>query len=258
MSNGLLIDAVAHYKLDETSTTADRVDDINGYNLSPNPLQPAETGKIGLATVTATPADFADLTPVPADFIFGSGQSFSIQGWIQQKATNANNVILSQWNNATGGSAFLFFGFGTIARINISPDGTVASGVTLDANLTLAINTWYHLVAVYDGVAETIQMYTSTESTFNVSPNTQLSAIGGAWDGATNRLRMLGPDFNGGVQDSNGRFDEITLWRRPLSVVDVEALWNGGAALPINQWDSVAPEGDGGAAYNFYYRQRAG
>ncbi len=259
MSNGLLIDCVAHYRLDETSNSADRVDDINGYDFDViSPLDPNTLGKVGNATVTMDGVDQAILTPVPSDFIFGSGQSFTIGGWMQVKTASPtrNNVLMGQWDNTVGGSVFLCFGFGATFRFSISSNGNPASFTQLNSNLSMALNTWYHLFAVYDGAAETMSMFTSTEGAFNVSPNTPVSHTGGAFDGATNRLSMFKLDFAANI--SGGVFDEIAVWRRALSVPDIQAHWNDGDALPIEQWDAVA-DGDGDVAaaeYSYYWAQR--
>ena len=85
-------------------------------------------------------------------------------------------------------------------------------------------------------------------------PSCHIVAGAGLLNGATNRLTFLGVDFNGGVQDSDGRFDEIAVWRRALSAADIETHWNGGAALPFASWDATAPGSVVGLATPWYYR----
>ena len=131
----------------------------------------------------------------------------------------------------------------------MSDDGDPASFVQIDATHNPLISTWNHFFAVYDGVAQTMQVYSSDETTFNISPTTPLSQIGGAFTGAANRLTMGESDISG-ADDSQARHDETAVWRRALSASDVEDHWNGGAALDISLWESSG----GNLATPWYYR----
>ena len=81
----------------------------------------------------------------------------------------------------------------------------------------------------------------------DVSPNTPIAHAGGAWDGATNRLSMFKVDFSANASD--GVYDELAVWRRPLSADDIQTHWNGGASLPFEEWDF-----GGALSLPWYYR----
>jgi hypothetical protein len=95
----------------------------------------------------------------------------------------------------------------------VSPDGTAESGV--ESNTVLAVDTWHHIVCVYDGsylriyidgIFDNDAAYTS-----DICPTTSNLKICGLWSGVF-----------------KGLLDEIRIYRRVLSADEIRLLYERG------------------------------
>jgi hypothetical protein len=118
--------------------------------------------------------------------------------------------------NAAGGTPLSLYVYGTIDNFNFI--GRTYSG-------SLAPNTWYHLVGVYNGgtTADSIKLYlngvrvddgTDSRGTFDSIPNTTAPFVIGATDP---------PNYY-----FAGKIDDVRVYNRTLSDAEVKQLYNAG------------------------------
>jgi hypothetical protein len=257
------------------------LDEVQMYNYA---LSDADVGNLytAQATFPGTPADLVasyklngngrDNTQFGNDAVPG-GASTAVanrHGWgsnaLNGYATAANSIALqsdyttiSFWVNPSTfpgtGEAFLLSNGGWQERWKVSLPShgkpvftTHANGACcsdMDAGTPLALNTWTHVVMVHDGTNDIIY--------FNgVKVNEK--AVTGALDKTKHPLGIgYDPIDNGSFFD--GSLDDVEIYNRALSAVEVAALYNDQNTTPVVGGPLVAYypfSGDGAdvTAYN--------
>jgi hypothetical protein len=145
--------------------------------------------------------------------------AFTIGGWVRKAAAQAARTGL--------------FGQNDCVEFGFISDGTLQcwtpGGGSIDAPVTLALNTWYHIVAVGNG------------SNLRIFTNGVLAASGGV---ATASYGSSANTFNiggNGIFDAtgnffNGQLDEVVAYHRALTTNEIRALYDGGrfpASVPV-------------------------
>jgi hypothetical protein len=145
--------------------------------------------------------------------------AFTIGGWVRKAAVQAARTGL--------------FGQNDCVEFGFISDGTLEcwtpGGGSLDAPVTLSLNTWYHILAVGNG------------SNIRIFTNGVLAGTGGA---ATASYGSSADRFNiggNGIFDVtgnffNGQIDEVVAYHRALTTNEIRALYDGGrfpASVPV-------------------------
>jgi hypothetical protein len=213
---------ISYWKLDEASGNAIDAHAANTLTASNSPG--SDTGKVGNArTFNGTNQSFgiasnANLAVGNIDFTFSA--------WVFLSLKSVTRVAVAEWNFAATKRQFLL-GFEPIVdvyRFLVSPDGTTASSVQVNASSlgSPPLNTWTHLVAWHDSVANTINIQANNGTVSSVSYASGVFAS----DSPLNIGSLLGTnDF------WNGRIDEVGFWKRVLTADERTKLWNGGNGL---------------------------
>ncbi|MBM2818296.1 MAG: Beta helix protein, partial [Parcubacteria group bacterium] len=201
----------AHWKMDETTGIV--AVDSTGTNTGAVSGATWATGKLNNALSFNGTSDYVNV---------GNGSSLNITGtisisvWVKRLGTSSGEGhIVSKWHP-----------LGTYALTGASgnPNFYLTDGTSYPSarGTSLLLNTWHHIVSVYDGSSlklyqdGVLKMTTTTSITPRSSPSSNLF-IGARSDGASNFLGLL---------------DDIRIYSRALSATDITELYNytGGEA----------------------------
>ncbi len=158
----------------------------------------------------ATHMDFYPIDPTPA---------WSISAWVKGPDplgfTDTYGLVIGQdGNNA------LFF---TNAKLNLYV-GALGGG-HLAASDCLVAGTWVHVAVVADGALVTYYCNgVADANTYAFAPELTLVTSGGHSIGET-----IGGSF--AVNEFNGMIDEVAVWTRALTLLEIASLYNSGAGV---------------------------
>ncbi|MDH3975627.1 MAG: LamG domain-containing protein [Deltaproteobacteria bacterium] len=180
-----------------------------------------------------------DRIAIPDDpgLSFGDGtndSSFSISLWIRHDGTILNNMGLVSQDSPAGirgwglslihisGKHYPYF-----ALYDNSPTNRI---VRRSIGTEVPIDTWCHLVATYDGssLSSGMKIYLDTSRVDDDHDNSGTYAA----------MHDLSVDFSIGYAVTGsyyfkGNIDEVNVWNRELSSVEVAELWNIGAGIEL-------------------------
>lgn len=213
LSDGL----IAYWKMDEASG-ADRVDDIGTFTMLENGGSVASTAGIINDAANFTPADGVELQLAnKADL---DNDTFSVSLWMKPTLVSGG-VLMSHKVGGNAGWAVGLFGTGSLAftmddvRIDITGSFFVA-------------NVLHHVVITrINGGAAKVYVDTVVETSISDSGTTDFAAL-------ASTLRTTIAALTNGSESYEGFIDEVGYWDRELSATEVSNLFNGGAALSLD------------------------
>lgn len=213
---------IAHWALDETSGTAAADNAANGNDASTTDTPVWQPGIMGNGVSTAQFEKSGSLNGL-------SSTEVTVSGWARVSANyDWNDMFSYQWGAAEGGFALFSSISGTIRW------GIKQSGVQRQADLSqgVEVGQWMHWAGTYDGTD--LKLYVDGQL---VSKST--------WPGIT---LLTSGDFRFGDSAGNVRFDDLRVYDRALSDIEIQQLYNftlsGGLGDVDNGCTSPArPEG---------------
>lgn len=225
--NGLLINLLAHWSLDEAS--GNRADDSgNSRTMLPYNAPGNQTGKISNAVdieVASGTGKYLYYDDVASNLACPSGSSITVACWVYLDTSTApEGFPLSRWGG-TGDWALSIDATGKVY-------GLVESGSTDTAAATPAgtvtTSAWYYIVGWYDhtvGANGTVYVQVNNGTVYSKA----LATAKG--NGA--RYVVIGDLSHTLVAygSMDGAVDEAAIWRGVLTAEQRTALWNGGAGL---------------------------
>ncbi|MBI4091220.1 LamG domain-containing protein, partial [candidate division WWE3 bacterium] len=229
----LLTNIIAYWKFDEGSGTV--VEDIVGVNEGTTHGSSAWTssGKIddaGLFSVAN-----ANYTSVGNDSSLNFTGAFSISTWIYPTAAgdaNGFTGIVHKGTLTTSTSDPYAIYFLSNRKLRFAID-SATTGKTIDSTTVLSLDTWYHVVVVYDGANVSIFLNgNATPDTTDTTTITTLNTVAtevyiGASKFGSNPYRYF-----------TGRIDETGIWTKALTTTEIAQLYNSGSG---NQYDFGVP-----------------
>jgi hypothetical protein len=152
-------------------------------------------------------------------------RSFTVSAWVYMTAKGVYRTAVSQDGQSISGFFLLYDpGPDKWALTMHAADNTTAPTVGAYSNAPAALNTWYHLVGVYDSNAQNITLYV------NGVPQ-QTVSFTGAWK-ATGPLAVGRGKFNGAVRDQwPGMIDDVRVFDRAVPAATAASLASGGDQL---------------------------
>lgn len=146
--------------------------------------------------------------------------SFTVSAWVYPTMSNpagSINAVLTQ--SGTNSGFYLQQNGGNWKFAIPDADTAVSGGATVEDPDPITLNTWTHLVGVYDSAANVVSLYVN-----GVSKGTP-AARSGTWN-ATGALQAGRAKWNGGFVDHwQGRLDEVRAYRRALSPTEVRVMY---------------------------------
>ena len=228
--NSLFENAVAYFKLDETSGNA--IDVINGFNGTLfGGVTQGVAGKIGTAYSFDGSSGFIDLGDND-DFSFTDGTNdvpFTIRCWVNPSNTSGLKTLISKWdlerewelilvNNSL---VFSLFSEGTSNRIRAEYSNSIVA------------NQLQHIVVTYDGLGGLNSVKISVDNFFGIMTN----SIEGAYIKTknTNASVLIAKRDNNNPFYFNGSMDEITIIKgEAWDLTKVSDDYNNGNGTTIN------------------------
>ena len=228
MSNTLLVNLAAHWKMNETSGT--RVDShTNSLDLTDNNTVGFTTGKIGNA------ADFeygnSEYLSLADNALVSPGDAaWTMAAWVKLESKPANATILGRWTGSGDNREYiLFYRNGSVRFVfAVSDDGTgTAAEVEADELGAVSLATLYLVVAWHDPNSNTVNIQVndgaidSTAHTGGIAEKTSIFTVGATsitWD---------------------GEIDSLSLWDAVLTPADKTALYNSGSGLDYESFGTA-------------------
>ena len=213
----------AYYKLDESSGNA--ADSSGNSNTATNVNTATySAGKINngvslngssqylLADDSATLSITGDLT---------------LSGWVKFASIGAGNVaLINKWNYTGSQRSFVLYSNNASFTFYVCSDGAAASTSTT-VSWSPATATWYHVAVVYSAAAHTTKYYVNGTQQGATQDQVRTSIFEG-----TGKL-SLGATYDstdGAAAFLNGMVDEVGIWSRALTSVEVTELYNNNLA----------------------------
>lgn len=227
LTNGL----VSYWKLDGNSN--DAVGTNNGVDTS---VSYSGSGIIYSGASFNGATSYINLGDIS---VFNNTTNFSISVWIYPTSISGLQSILTKWTYQTQGgfTAFLdnaVIGFYLASSIAEAGGNGVYGG-------SVAINTWNHVVFVYDGTlssnADKAKIYLNGVSSYSSSNGTIPSVT-------TNSTSNLNIGYFGGSLSRffNGIIDEVGVWNRSLTPSEISIIYNGGIGLSFPFKNLIVPK----------------
>jgi hypothetical protein len=217
--SNFLTNLVAYYPLNGNSN--DVINELNGINTGISYL----TGNVGLGAnflndttsrITIADTNFLSFTDgvndIPFTMIFS----------VKQTATGAN-FIFSKFNTVATISEYNIFIFNNKIRFAIFTNNS--NFFATEANTTLALNTWYNIVATYDGS----KLFSGIKIYINNVLQTLTNLSVGTYAGMTNTnlTPLIGNRVNNFSNEAmSGMIDELYIYKnRVLSATEVSEVY---------------------------------
>ena len=221
----------AYWRLDETAGAGNvsALDSIGTSNLTSTNSVLSTTGLIGTARnfVAASLQTLSIADGAVAQF--GDGD-WAICLWHFTTTSMGNNERIIVRVSANGGvlDQRVFFrpgGSNAIRFFSYYTDGSAANVV--DSINEVTANAWNFMALSHNAGVVTIQL-NGTRATGN-------RAAGKAFRSSVGPLLYFGGEGSGAAGAISGNLDEICKWTRALSNAELDALYNSGAGINLNQ-----------------------
>jgi alpha-L-arabinofuranosidase len=205
----------AHWAFDEgTGTTAA---DSSGNNhtgtLGANATW--ATGEVGPHSVSFNGTGNGNVD-VPGPVV-DTSQSFTVSAWVKLNSMSGYQTVVSIDGGQVSGFYLQLRGdTGTFGFTRLATDSTGARATVSGASVGPLLGTWYHLVAVQDSAAATIQLFV------NGAPQPAM-AYGAPWKATGDTLIGRGK-FGNPADFVNGAVDDVQMWNGALSASQIAGL----------------------------------
>ncbi len=214
----LLISLIAYYKLDDTAWQ-----DASGHgnDLTPTNTPTVAAGKVGnaasfvaLSLQRLSHADTAELS--------GADVDITLACWVNLASKTTYRPFVSKSSSSTNKDMeySLYYDQGA-DRFHLTVGNGVSAG-EVNGLSSPSLSTWYYIVAWHDSTLNTVNIQVN-DGSINVAAWT-----GGSFDGSG--LLRIG-DWNGLVYFMDGLIDEVSIWRRLLTIAERTQLYGGGNGL---------------------------
>lgn len=172
------------------------------------------SGKRGDCAVFNGTSSYVDTN---TDFGLENGTAFSVSGWIYATTVSSDQYMVYMDN--TNARTFLLIRIRSDSKFEVASFGTTSGHFNgFISSITASINTWYNITAIYNGSRYSLYV----DGVFigqSVDADPLGTTTGNLWIGrrSTNYL--------------SGRIDELSVYNRELSSLEIELQYNSGNGL---------------------------
>ncbi|NUO56202.1 MAG: Teneurin-1, partial [Hamadaea sp.] len=178
-----------------------------------------------------------------AEPVLDTTQSFTVMAWVKLSANSAVQSVVSQ--DASVNSGFELQYLKTENRWSFTrnlTDTTAASSATARSTAAPTLNTWTHLVGVYNAADGKMTLYVNGMAEGTATDTTPIASSGS--------LAIGRSKYNGAPEAPfGGSIAQVQVYQRPLPASDVSKLYGRG-------WSEVRPLGDVISSTTYTYDQR--
>jgi hypothetical protein len=222
-------DTVALWHLDEGAGTA--TTDVSGYgnngSLGGSPQTPiwdTTNKKFGNSALFFDDVD--DMVFNGSAFLNSVLSSFTMEAWFKTGIASATGTIFSiTAPSGFGGSAVGLSSGNAVGRIQQN-GSTIGFGDVTSAG-TYADNQWHHIALTYNGTTRTGILYMDGASVGTLTTVSSLNQVTDAF--------RIGTGLGNAFGAFGGYIDEVAIWNRPLSAVEIAAHAQAASAFSETQ-----------------------
>ncbi|OZV84425.1 hypothetical protein CA850_00760 [Micromonospora echinospora] len=149
-------------------------------------------------------------------------QSYSVSAWVRLSDLNQHQTVVGQGGNNTGGFFLRYHqGANRWEFLTTASDSATAAGYAARSTSAPTLNTWAHLVGVFDSGTKQMKLYVNGAQNGTATNPTPWNAplplsVGGI---------LIGPNQSNML---NGSIDNVQVFQEALTAFDVSALYGGG------------------------------
>lgn len=210
---------MAYWKLNEAS--GDAVDSHGSNTMTQTGTVGSQTGKLGNARGDTFDASNHFSIASNSDLVVGD-LDFTVACWVYITAKTADRVAVCRDSAGTAVFRLLYNWGSDVFFWRVYDGGGTPKNLFATTFGSPSVNTWYHLVAWHDSVANEIGITVNAGTADTVAMST------GASTGAVPNYIGYSPF---GSQTWPGRVDEYGFWKRVLTSQERTDLYNGGSGL---------------------------
>jgi len=176
--------------------------------------------------------DYARITN-EADLNFEFNNSFSISAWFKTSA-GVSQPILSNYDTSGNLRGYALF-LTTAGKLRFSLRSESGKNAEIETNTTFNNDAWHHVAVTTDGsglvsglkifVDNADQAVTTIEDNLDPPASNTIVHLEDIIIGSNNNL----------IDFFTGRIDEISVWNKKLSPIEVSNLFSGGTPNDVNQ-----------------------
>ena len=154
-----------------------------------------------------------DVCQVP--YYVPTNSSFTVSIWMQNYSNN-NGQYVSQLNDSVAWDGFAIYNNGSGVRFALLKDYYSAIHLFLDSGSSIALNTWYNIVCLYNQTQGIIYINGSLSNSASYTGGFDATSY---WNlGVGNRTTEGAP--------MNGKIASVQIYNRALSASEVLSNWN--------------------------------
>ncbi|WP_433256492.1 LamG-like jellyroll fold domain-containing protein [Streptosporangium sp. CA-135522] len=220
----------AYWKFDEASGTTATDSSGKGFPATMNGAASRDTGQLGkaLKLVNDGLTDPNDAYAVTTKPVLNTNQSFSVSAWARLDGSTGDHTIVSQIGTKQAGFFLTYHEYEQKWWFGMPRSDAVPTTTTIVASDKPAqINTWTHLVAVYDAATLKLRLYVDGRLSGEKDHATPWNARGNFQIGRTKVDNSFANYLNGAV-------DDVHVYSRVLTETDVQALHGVPTATSYN------------------------
>lgn len=232
---------VSYWRLDDAYEATSVVDIVGSHNGTPSPAgstavtqqQPdALVGDPNPATLLDGVAGFLTV-PNNAAFDFSGTHAYSLEGWVNVKSLPPTGTWWRMFDRQTYVTRNGYgLGLNTQDGHFFTERWAAGAATTVTAATGPKLNTWYHVVATYDG--SNLRLYVN--GVLVGGPTATAASVT-----SQSVVLNMGSDTGGGVDGGgflNGLLDEMAVYNFALSAAQILAHYNAGVNGPTPYADS--------------------
>ncbi len=183
------------------------------------------TGTVSRYGRAMAPTANGQIINIPHNSNLDSTQVMSWEAWIYPTFLDGNPrpIISKRLDSNSAQYAFALFIFAN-NRLNIDIAGT-SNGYRIDTGITFSVDTWYHVVATYNGALSTNRLKVYINGTLSSQTNPTATSIP-----ATNATSIVCVGcLNGNTNTFRGSIDELAVYERVLTQAEITSRFNRGS-----------------------------
>ncbi|WP_350276525.1 LamG-like jellyroll fold domain-containing protein [Kribbella sp. HUAS MG21] len=178
-----------------------------------------------------------------AERVLDTTESFTVTAWAKLGTNTTTQSVVSQDANVNSGFELQYLK--TENRWSFTrnlTDATAAPSATAQSTAAPTLNTWTHLVGVYNAVDGKMTLYVNGAAQGTAADTTPIASSGSLAIGRSKYNGTTEAPFSGSVA-------QVQVYQRPLSASDVSSLYGRG-------WSEARPLGDVINRTTYTYDQR--
>lgn len=165
--------------------------------------------------------------------VLDTTKSFTISAWAYPTAASHYGTIATECGTV---HCALYLEENTSGEWEFAAensDDSTATDAEVNATTPVTLNTWTHVVGVFDANAMTVTLYVNGALVGTSSKSAAYSAV--------NPLVIGGADYGSGVSGSwEGNLADIRVWNQALTATQVSEVYNDGAAGTLTTANALA------------------